>query len=152
MTKGEFYFCKKICKNTCTTMKKNDLRKKNSEEKVNLSLEKYEIKKYASFGLIGFSSHAKKRLKERNISSIDIFQSLCMHNASIVQFKEKGSYRNKYPRFVICSKCNKRVLHIIIEKKQINSTVHYEVVTAYEPSSKYFSHNGRIVKKACHRH
>lgn len=133
-------------------MKTNFKKKNNEEPKVNLSLEKHEIKKYASFGLIGFSSHAKKRLKERNISSFDIFQSLCMHNASIVQFKEKGSYRNKHPRFVICSKYNKKVLHIIIEKRVINSTTHYEVVTAYEPSSKYFSHNGRFVKKACHRH
>lgn len=134
-------------------MKANHFKRKNNEEpKVNLSLEKHEIKKYASFGLIGFSSHAKKRLKERNISAIDIFQSLCMHNASIVQFKEKGSYRNKHPRFVICSKYNKKVLHVIIEKRVINSTTHYEVVTAYVPSSKYFSHNGRIVKKACYRH
>lgn len=126
-----------------------NLKKKNN---IDLSYERHQIKKYASFGLIDFSPHARKRLKERNISAIDIFQSICMHNASIVQFKEEGSYKNKYPRFVICSKYNKRILHIVLEKRTINSTTHYQVITAYEPSSKYFSHAGRVVKKARYRH
>lgn len=119
--------------------------------KVNLSEEKYNLKKYASFGMIDFSSHAKKRLKERGISSIEVFQYLTRKNATICQYKEEGTYKNKFPRFVVHSKMNKKNIHIVIEKQMHNNAPFYQVVTVYEPSKKYFAQGGLYVKKARNR-
>ena len=116
--------------------------------KIDLSKEKYELKKYAQFGLIDFSSHALQRLRERNITPFDVFEALTQRNATIVQYKKEGSYHNKHPRFVVCAKSHKKVFHIVIEKQTINTTHHYDVITVYEPSSDFFSHNGKVLKKA----
>ena len=122
-----------------------------SEDIINLSEEKYNLKKYASFGLVTFSSHAIKRIRERGLNSIDVFRFLTQRNATICQYKEKGSYNNKYPRFVVHSKMNKKNIHIVVEKQIHNGAPYYQVVTVYEPSQKYFSHGGLYVKKAKYR-
>jgi hypothetical protein len=118
---------------------------------VNLSREKFNLKKYAQFGMISFSEHAKERMRERSFTPIMIFEYLTERNSTIVQYKEPGTYNNNYPRFVMYGKIDRKPVHIVIDKITKNSVTKYEVVTVYEPSKKYFSHNGRYVKKAIAR-
>ena len=118
---------------------------------VNLSTEKFNLKKYAQFGMIGFTEHAKERMKERGYSPIEVFEYLTERNTTIVQYKAVGTYNNNYPRFVMYGKINRQPLHIVVEKIVKKGVTRYDVVTIYEPDKKYFSHNGRYVKKAKNR-
>ena len=117
-------------------------------QELNLGTEKFEIKKYASFGMISFTEHSKERMRERGFSPIQIYEYLTEKNTTIVQYKEPNSYNNNYPRYVMYGKINKNPLHIVIEKKITHGIKQFEIVTVYEPSKKNFSHNGRYVKPA----
>lgn len=56
-----------------------------------LTKEVKNIKKYAKFGLIQISLHAKERMKERNIDE-RLIQIALSYNSTIVQDRPVGNY------------------------------------------------------------
>ena len=112
--------------------------------KEKLGNELYDIKRIATFGLMNLSQHARTRMTDRHIDIIELYDMITNSSTYICQHKKTGEYNNKYPRFVLWCKKNKRVIHVVIEKK---SKIDYTIITVYEPSEAIFKDNGRYLKK-----
>lgn len=116
---------------------------------MNLTEKVKEIRKFAKFGLVTFTEHCHRRALERNVTQNMILDMLKDNNNSISQYKEhyKGA---THPSYVILAKCrkNKKYYHIVVfEEISETGGRKYSVSTVYQPSSTYFSHNGRYLKK-----
>lgn len=112
-----------------------------------------EIRKFSKFGLIEFSEHSHERGLERGLTRHMILSMLSDTNNTIAQFQEH--YRGAtHPSYVILAKSGTdgKYYHIVLyeEISQLGGHKYY-VSTAYLPSDKYFSNNGRYLKKKLDR-
>ena len=121
-----------------------------SLHKKKLTKEVKNIKKYAKFGLIQISLHAKERMKERNIDE-RLIQIALSYNSTIVQDRPVGNYNTSpfYDRFVIQCKYNKIPYHVVIEKQTRDNHFHlYKMITCYRPDEGVFRKDGTLRKRS----
>lgn len=110
------------------------------------------FKKFAGFGLIEFSEHAKQQLGKRGLKPEEILKMLAQRDSTITQCHEKGTYNNNPDDVIVVhGKIHKSgkltPLHVIVALDEFeNGGKNYRVVTSYVPDKKYFHANGLVLR------
>lgn len=90
---------------------------------------------------IAVSTHAKNKIKERHLDMNKILDALKCDEAEIIQCHKVNSFKhNKNELYVIWSIIENEPIHIILAEV---APFTCNLVTAYKPSPKYFSENGK---------
>ena len=108
------------------------------------------IRKFARYGLIYITPHARERMSERDIDESLIQSALTSGNTRIVQDRPAGSHNDtgNFDRYVIHCDCNDRPFQVVIEKGfGAANTCLYRLITCYTPDSGLFRKDGTLKKK-----